>query len=94
MAKTRTAQGQDAVLKIAIPGLDPTGRQLRTLLAARGRGYARVLRHDTARNAMLLERLGCQLHQLGLPLDAQIKAICATLLEAWTPLPEGERFMA
>ena len=93
VVNARTAEGQDAVLKVAIPGLDPTGRQLRTLLAARGRGYVRVLRHDTARNAMLLERLGCQLAELCLPLDAQIKAICATLLEAWTPLPEGERFM-
>jgi hypothetical protein len=49
VAKTRTAQGQDAVLKIAIPGLDPTPSELRTLLAARGRGYAKVFRHDAAR---------------------------------------------
>jgi streptomycin 6-kinase len=93
VAKTRTAEGQDAVLKIAIPGLDPTASELRTLLAARGRGYARVFRHDAARGAMLLERLGCQLNELGLPIDAQIEAICVTLLEAWTPLPEGARFM-
>jgi streptomycin 6-kinase len=88
-----TEEGQDAVLKVAIPGLDPTARQLRTLIAARGRGYVGVIRHDRARDAMLLERLGCQLAELGLPLDTQIEAICATLLQAWTPLPEGERFM-
>jgi streptomycin 6-kinase len=93
VVNVRTAEGEDAVLKIAIPGLDPTARQLRTLIAARGRGYVGVIRHDTARNALLLERLGCQLAELGLPLDAQIEAICATLLQAWTPLPEGERFM-
>jgi streptomycin 6-kinase len=93
VVNVRTAEAEDAVLKIAIPGLDSTGRQLRTLIAARGRGYVRVIRHDRARNAMLLERLGCQLAELGLPLDAQIEAICATLLQAWTPLPEGERFM-
>src|SRR5882672_526534 len=86
VAKTRTTEGQDAVLKIAIPGLDPTASELRTLLAARGRGYARVFRHDAARGAMLLERLGCQLNELGLPIDGQIEAICVTLLEAWTPL--------
>jgi streptomycin 6-kinase len=93
VAKTRTAEGQDAVLKIAIPGLDPTASELRTLLAAQGRGYAGVFRHDAARSAMLLERLGPQLSELGLPIDAQIEAICATLSEAWTPRPEGARFM-
>jgi len=45
-ATVRTADGQDAVLKIAIPGLDPTAGELRTLLMAQGRGYATVLRHD------------------------------------------------
>jgi streptomycin 6-kinase len=93
VAKTRTAAGQNAVLKIAIPGLDPTASELRTLLAAQGRGYARVFRHDAARGAMLLERLGCQLNELGLPVDAQLEAICVTLLGAWTPLPEGAQFM-
>jgi streptomycin 6-kinase len=41
---------------------------------------------------MLLERLGPQLVQLGLPIDAQIEAICTTLMEAWIPLPGGARF--
>ena len=89
VAKATTAEGQDAVLKIAIPGLDPTASELRTLLAARGRGYARVFRHDAARGAILLERLGGQLDKLGLPVDTQIEAICVTLLEAWTPLRRG-----
>jgi streptomycin 6-kinase len=93
VAKARTAEGQDAVLKIAIPGLDPTASELRTLLVAQGRGYARVFRHDATRGAMLLEQLGCQLIELGLPIDAQIEAICVTLSEAWTPLPKGARFM-
>jgi len=93
VAKATTPEGQDAVLKIAIPGLDPTAGELRTLLAARGRGYASVFRHDAARGALLLERLGCQLNELGLPLDTQIEVICVTLLEAWAPLPAGARFM-
>src|SRR5216683_2903381 len=93
VAETTTAEGHDAVLKIAIPGLDPTASELRTLLAAQGRGYAAVFRHDAARGAMLLERLGPQLNELGLPIDAQIEVICGTLLEAWTPLPEGAGFM-
>ena len=93
VAKVRMAEGQDAVLKLAIPGLDPTASELRTLLAAQGRGYAKVFRHDAGRGAMLLERLGCPVNELGLPVDAQIEAICVTQSEAWTPVPEGARFM-
>jgi streptomycin 6-kinase len=92
VAEARMADGQDAALKIAIPGLDPTASELRTLLAAQGRGYARVLRRDWARSAMLLERLGPQLAELGLPVDAQIEGICGTLLEAWAPAPGGAPF--
>jgi streptomycin 6-kinase len=87
-----TAEGADAVLKIVPGGLDPASGQLGALLAARGRGYARVLRHDAARGAMLLERLGSRLDELGWPVDAQAEALCATLLEAWAAPPEGNRF--
>jgi streptomycin 6-kinase len=92
VAKVAMADGQGAVLKIAMPGHDPAAGELRTLLAAHGRGYAEVFRHDRPRAAMLLERLGPQLHQIGLSVDAQVEVICATLLEAWRPPPDGERF--
>jgi len=94
VAEALSADGRQTVLKIAIPGLDPSHRELRTLLAANGRGYVQVLRHNAGRGAMLLERLGPQLHQLGLPLDAQIEIICATLRDAWRPLPEGLQLMS
>ena len=81
------------MLKIAPPGLETMTGELRTLLAAEGRGYARVLRHDVTRGALLLERLGPQLIELGLPVAAQIEAICATLGEAWAVPPPDERLM-
>lgn len=90
VAEARMPDGRPAVLKLAVPGLDPAAGGLRTLLLADGRGYARVYRHDRAREAMLLERLGGRLADLGLPVEAQIDAICATLLQAWRPLPQGE----
>lgn len=93
VATVRTTDGEDAVLKITLPGLDPRASELRTLLAAGGRGYVRVLRHDSARGVMLLERLGPQLAELGLSVDAQVEAICGALREAWMPLPAGARFM-
>jgi streptomycin 6-kinase len=94
VAEAVTADGRRAALKITITGIDPSHRELRTLLAAKGRGYVQVLRYDVARDAMLLERLGPQLHQLGLPFDAQIEIICATLRDAWRPLPEGLQLMS
>jgi streptomycin 6-kinase len=94
VAEAVTADGRQGVLKIPIPGLDPSRRELRTLLAANGRSYVQVLRHEMARGVMLLERLGPQLHQLGLPVDAQIALICATLQDAWTQLPDGLELMS
>jgi len=92
VAEARTMDGQDVVLKIVIPGIDPTRQELRTLRAAMGRGYAKLIRADDTENTMLLERLGAQLHELGLPADRQIEMICATLQEAWMPLPKGQTF--
>ena len=88
-----TADGREAVLKVGVPGSDLGGGELRVLTAAGGRGYVEVFRHDRPRNAMLLERLGPQLAELGLPVDAQIEAICTTLIEAWRPPPEKVVFM-
>jgi streptomycin 6-kinase len=43
VAEARTSEGLRSVLKLAIPGLDPTFGELRTLLAAQGRGYGCLL---------------------------------------------------
>ena len=80
-------EGQEAVLKIVIPGFDPTRQELCTLRAAHGKGYATLIRADEDENTLLLEKLGAQLHELGLPADKQIEIICATLREAWITLP-------
>jgi streptomycin 6-kinase len=89
----RTETGREAVLKVVMPGLNPGNDQLHALLAFQGRGYVEVLRHDEPRDAMLLERLGPQLSELGLPISRQIEVICATLLETWTNSPDGHGFM-
>jgi streptomycin 6-kinase len=87
VAEAASADGTEFALKIPIVGLAKGGREARLLQAAAGRGYVRLLRHDAASGAMLLERLGRQLAQQGLPVDEQIAIICATLERAWT-LPE------
>lgn len=83
VAEVTLADGRPAVLKVAGPGRDATVRELDALLEARGRGYADVYRHDRARGAMLLERLGTPLAALGWSVEAQLEAICATLNVAW-----------
>lgn len=88
VAQATAADGSDAIIKIGIPG--PTGfeQEIRTLIAADGRGYVRVLRHDAARRVMLQERLGPQLAQLNLPIRDQMEVICITLQRAWIKVPD------
>lgn len=87
VAEAVAADGTDAVLKLAIPdGLDGQSdfaRELTTLVLAAGRGYVRVLNADEDRRAMLQERLGRSLSELGLPVETQIEIIAATLAQSW-----------
>jgi len=93
VAEVMTADRRPAVLKVDRPGRDPSAGELRTLLAAQGRGYAEVYAYDRACGAILLERLGPQLAELGLSISDKLAILCATLQEAWTIPPEGERFV-
>ena len=93
----QTADNRDAVLKLPAPWLDPDHKALRVLLAANGRGYVKVIRHDEESGAMLLERLGAPLASLGFSVSQQIEAICETLRAAWfrptdpTPFLQGDQ---
>jgi streptomycin 6-kinase len=89
VARARTVDGRDAVLKLALPDPEFAG-QVRTIASARGRGYVLLLASDVERYAMLQEGLGPSLDQLDLLPEAQIAALCATLRQAWDlPLPDG-----
>ena len=85
------ADGRAAVLKLSPPFSDTADRQLRVLLGG-GDSYPEVHRHDDARRAILMERLGPQLHDLGLPFDRQLEIICETLRGAWTRPADGHDF--
>jgi streptomycin 6-kinase len=89
VARARTADGGEAVLKLGIPepGFEA---QVRTIAAARGRGYVRLLAYDVERHAMLQEALGPSLADLGWSPERTIEVLCATLREAWrVPRPPG-----
>lgn len=90
VAAARTEAGDDAVIKLQIPPYASITSEVQTLIAAKGRGYVRLLHHDEERNAMLQERLGPSLRESGLPVRAQIRLLCATLGSAWeVPAPAG-----
>ena len=76
------ADGTDAVLKVALPGMDAAGHAA-VLRAAGGRGYVRVLEADASRGALLLERLGASLDRSRLGVEEQLDALAATLSRAW-----------
>lgn len=93
VAEATTAEGDPAVLKVGLPGSESGRQEARVLLSAGGQGYAGIYRHDERRRAMLLERLGPRLEDLGLPVEAQVSIICATLKTAWRTPPADVPWM-
>jgi streptomycin 6-kinase len=89
VAEATDAAGRTFIIKVPTPA-SLTGRHEVTVLAiARGKGYVRLIRQDADRNAMLLERLGTRLDAQDIPFRNKIDIMCATLLEAWMPVPPG-----
>jgi streptomycin 6-kinase len=93
VAEAVTADGQLAVLKIALPpgiaGFAPFEQELQALQDAGGDPYARLICYDERRRSMLLERLGRPLASLTWPSDRQIAAITATVARGWRPATSG-----
>jgi streptomycin 6-kinase len=91
VASAVAADGTAVVLKVAIPegllGQGDFDRELLTVRLGAGHGYARVLQSDSARRAVLLERLGRPLSALGLSVESQIDVIVATLRRGWRRFP-------
>jgi streptomycin 6-kinase len=87
--------GTPAVLKLMIPRPgDYAAREITVLRLVDGDGCGRLLRADPARGALLLERLGRSLDQLGLPIGRRHEILSATARRIWRPaagcgLPTG-----
>jgi streptomycin 6-kinase len=79
---------EPAVLKLMIPRPgDHARHEITVLRLADGDGCARLLRADEPRGALLLERLGRPLHELGLPLARRLEILVATAIRLWRPAP-------
>ncbi len=87
-----TADGDDVVLKVAIPssieGAGMFERAVASYGLAGGRGCATVFRHDDELSALLLERLGRSLADLRLTIAQQVDIIGRTVRQVWRPVPD------
>ena len=84
--------GRRCVLKVAMPLDMDTGDSFARSVAvhrlAGGRGCAELLAVDDDVPAMLLERLGPNLHDLGMAVPEVLRTIATTLRTFWRPVPE------
>lgn len=95
VAEAVTGTGEPAVLKVLVPrATDDARNEITVLRLVDGQGCARLLRHDQARGALLMERLGPALHELGLPIRRRHEILCSVASRVWRPaagcgLPTG-----
>jgi streptomycin 6-kinase len=89
------SDGTPAVLKVVVPRRGLAAYEIMVLEAARGVGCARLLAADAARGALLLERLGPSMSELGLPQPRRLEILCDLAAAVWRPtdldLPSGAR---
>lgn len=92
VAAATDRSGRDCVLKVAMPleidGPDTFARSVLVHRLAGGNGCARLIDHDPSVPALLMERLGPNLHEMGLPLERLLDTVARTLGSFWRPLPE------
>ena len=80
-----------AVLKLIVPrDGEAAAREIAVLRLADGEGCARLLRDDQARNALLLERLGRPLSELGLRAERRHEILVAAARQVWRHRPGGD----
>lgn len=88
VAEATGADAEPFIIKLGTPGTAAGRDEAGVLRIAGGKGYVALIRHDEQRQAMLLEKLGDRLDALELPYRQQIDIMCATLLQAWMPVPQ------
>jgi streptomycin 6-kinase len=88
VAQATCKDGTEAVLKLIVPrDGDAAEHEITVLRLTKGEGCARLLRADAARGALLLERLGRSLYELGLPIRRRHDILCSTAARVWRPAP-------
>ena len=88
VAEVTLPDGEPAVLKMLIPRDGAAAQEITALRLADGRGCARLLRADETRGALLLERLGPSLFDLGVPIQRRHEILARAALQMWRPAPD------
>jgi streptomycin 6-kinase len=94
VAEATQADGTPAVLKVVVPHGAAARHEIAVLQSCAGEGCAALLRHDTARGALLVERLGPSMHELGLPMARRHELLYSAARRVWrdaagVDLPDG-----
>ena len=78
-----------------IPRADGTAAadEIAVLQLAEGEGCPSLFRHDAARGAMLMERLGLSLFDLGWPMERRLPVLCDAAAAVWRSAPDGRLMM-
>ncbi|MEL6985885.1 MAG: aminoglycoside phosphotransferase family protein [Actinomycetota bacterium] len=91
--------GHRSVLKLCVPrpGDDPFAlarREITVLARAGGRGCVALERHDGDRGALLLERLGPSLADIGQPFATRLEILAGLAVSFWTPVSAQDPILA
>jgi streptomycin 6-kinase len=90
VAQALCDDGTPAVLKLIVPrDGDAAANEILALRLTDGDGCVRLLRDDAQRGALLLERLGRSLHELGLPMRKRHEILIRTAGRVWRAAPES-----
>ena len=77
--------------KLLLPwNRDAARHEITALRLADGEGCAALLRDDPEMGALLLERLGPPLFELGAPISRRLEILCDTVARVWRPAPGCE----
>lgn len=89
VADATRADGTPAVLKVLVPGTgNNASNEAAVLRLVGGNGCPVLYRYDPDDGALLMERLGRPMHELGLPLARRLEILCATAERIWRPAPD------
>jgi streptomycin 6-kinase len=72
VAEAELADGTLAVLKLLVPRTGQAADEITVLRLADGAGCVRLLASDADRSALLLDRLGPSLYELGVPIERRL----------------------
>jgi streptomycin 6-kinase len=90
VAAVQLRDGTPAVLKLLVPrgrGFAEAAAEITVLRLVDGAGCVRLLRADAGRGALLLERLGPSMHDLGVPIGRRHEILTDLATRLWRPAP-------